>query len=140
VLDGVQIPHVNGQFSGKKAAHCKYRHPDVSCANTAEPIDMPFGLRWVHGSMYWIGDAHWRHLADTTELFVCGGDAAMSSHFDHLLTIPSVKVKFFFRHRCLHFARVVDDVKCIVVTRGCVSVCVCICPRPHAYTIARARM
>ena len=33
----------------------------------------------------------------------------------------------------LHFAWVIDDAKCIVVTRVCVSVC----PRPHAYTIAR---
>ena len=27
----------------------------------------------------------------------------------------------------LHFARVVDDAKCIVVTRVCVSVCVSVC-------------
>jgi len=40
----------------------------------------------------------------------------------------------------LHFAWVVDDAKCIVVTRVCVSVCLCLCPRPHAYTIARTRM
>ena len=44
----------------------------------------------------------------------------------------------------LHFARVVDDAKCIVVTRVCVcvclSVCLCVCPRPHAYTIARTQM
>jgi len=36
----------------------------------------------------------------------------------------------------LHFARVVDDAKCIVVTRVCVSVC----PRSHPYSIARTRM
>ena len=36
----------------------------------------------------------------------------------------------------LHFAWVVDDAKCIVVTRVCVSVC----PRPHAHTIARTRV
>ena len=42
----------------------------------------------------------------------------------------------------LHFAWVVDDAKCIVVTRVCVSVCVfvSVCPRPHAYTIARTRI
>jgi len=33
-----------------------------------------FGLRWVQGSMCQVG-AHWRHLANTMELFVCGGDA-----------------------------------------------------------------
>jgi len=35
--------------------------------------------------------------------------------------------------RWLHFAWVVDDAKCIVVTRVCVYLCVC--PRPHAYTL-----
>jgi len=41
-------------------------------------------------------------------------------------------------HLLLHFAWVVDDAKCIVVTRVCVSVCVCVCL--HAYTIARTWM
>ena len=43
---------------------------------------------------------------------------------------------------CLHFAWVVDDAKCIVVTRVCVSVCLClsVCPRPYAHTTARTRM
>ena len=38
----------------------------------------------------------------------------------------------------------IDDTKCIVVIRVCVSVCLCVylcvCPRPHAYTNARTRM
>jgi len=34
----------------------------------------------------------------------------------------------------LHFAWVVDDAKCIVVTSVCVSVCVSVCPRPHTCT------
>ena len=38
----------------------------------------------------------------------------------------------------LHFAWVVDDAKCIVVTRVCVRLSVC--PRPHAHIIARTRM
>jgi len=38
----------------------------------------------------------------------------------------------------LHFAWVVDDAKCIVVTRVCVSVCVCL--RTYAHTTARTRM
>ena len=33
-----------------------------------------------------------------------------------------------------HF-RIVDDAKCIVVTRVCVSDCVSVCPRPHAPTL-----
>jgi len=42
----------------------------------------------------------------------------------------------------LHYAWVVDDAKCIVVTRICVSVClcVCVCLWLHAYTIARTGM
>jgi len=37
----------------------------------------------------------------------------------------------------LHFARVVDDAKCIVVTRIClcVSVCLCDCPWPYTPTL-----
>jgi len=31
-------------------------------------------------------DADWRHLANTTELSMCGGDAAfLSNYYDHLL-------------------------------------------------------
>ena len=43
----------------------------------------------------------------------------------------------------LHFAWVIDDAKCIVVTRVCVSVCLCVClvcPRPYAHTTARTRI
>jgi len=55
------------------------------------------------------------------------------------------KIHFTWRARSLvrkslHFAWVVDDAKCIVVTRVCVSVCVSVCPRPHAHTTARTRM
>ena len=49
-----------------------------------------------------------------------------------------------FLYYLLHFAWVVDDAKCIVVTRVCVSVCVSVClsvcPRPYAHTTARTRM
>ena len=51
----------------------------VSCAKLAEPIEMPFGLwtrmgpRNQHMSY---GGAHWRHLANTFEPSVCGGDAS----------------------------------------------------------------
>ena len=45
----------------------------------------------------------------------------------------------------LHFAWVVDNAKCIVVTLVCVCVCVCVwcvcvCPRPYVHTIARTRV
>ena len=65
----------------------------MSCAETAELIDLPFGL-WTRvgrrkhkfnrirlwrkcalpcGHMW----AHWRHVANTTEPSVCGGDAVL---------------------------------------------------------------
>ena len=43
---GVQIPHEKGQFWGKGLPIVKYLDflLIVSCAETAEPIDLPFGL------------------------------------------------------------------------------------------------
>ena len=34
----------------------------------------------------------------------------------------------------------IDDAKCIVVARVCLSVCLAVCPRPYAHTTARTRM
>jgi len=47
----------------------------VSCANTAKPIDLPFGLWTRVASMCPRGRAHWRHRANTIEPSVCCGDA-----------------------------------------------------------------
>ena len=44
-LDGIQIPHEMGKFLGEGIAHCKVQGLSaVSCAETAEPIDLPLGL------------------------------------------------------------------------------------------------
>jgi len=55
----------------------------------------------------------------------------LASCFSRLLFNPQLSV-------VLHFARVVDDAKCIVVTHVCVSVCVSVCLSaaacPHYYT------
>jgi len=64
----------------------------MSCAKTAEPIDLSFGL-WTRvgrrkhkfnrirnrqvAPMCPRGKAHWRHLANTIEPTVYGGDAAL---------------------------------------------------------------
>jgi len=51
----------------------------VSCAKTAEPIDMPFAV-WTHvGPRKYVldGGAHWYNLTNTTEPSMCGGDAAL---------------------------------------------------------------
>jgi len=71
----------------------------VSCAKTAEPIDLPFEL-WsrVDGKgrkfncirqmvpMCPNGRAHWS-LANMTEPSGCGGDAALSNYFDHFFCV-----------------------------------------------------
>ena len=62
----------------------------VRCAKTAEPIELSFGLwtlvgrrthKFNHISQVMPvcphGRAHWRHLANTIEPFVCGGDAVL---------------------------------------------------------------
>ena len=46
VLDRVQVPHKNGQFWGGGHAQTCQMTLCVSCAKTAEPIEMPFGL-WI---------------------------------------------------------------------------------------------
>jgi len=50
----------------------------VSPAKTAQPIEMPFGLWTPVGPRKHVlgGGAHWRHIANTTEPSMCGGDAA----------------------------------------------------------------
>jgi len=42
-LDGVQIPMGRGNFKGEKARSVE-RLSAVSCATTAEPIEMPFRI------------------------------------------------------------------------------------------------
>ena len=45
VLDGESRSSMRrGNFEGKGADHGKYRDSTVSCAKTAEPIEMPFGV------------------------------------------------------------------------------------------------
>jgi len=68
----------------------KYRDSAVRCARTAEPIEMPFGIWTRVGPKKHVldGDAHWRHLANTSEPSVCGDDAAfLSNDFDDLLLL-----------------------------------------------------
>ena len=47
------------------------------------------GLGWAQGSTIRWG-AHWRHLANTSESSMCGGDAAsLSNYYDHLFCFSS---------------------------------------------------
>ena len=61
-------------------AHFKvWGHCASSCAKTTEPIEVLFGMWTPVGPENHVlnGGAHWRHLANTTEPSVCGGDAAL---------------------------------------------------------------
>ena len=63
---------------GDGAARCRVYWLPVLCAKTTEPSGMPLGI-WIRVGprkhvLGW--DAHWRHLANTVEPSMCGGDAA----------------------------------------------------------------
>jgi len=60
----------------------------VSCAKTSEPIEVLFGMWTQVGPLEHVLDvrAHWGHLANMIEPFICGRDAAfLSDYFDHLV-------------------------------------------------------
>jgi len=79
VLDGVQISMRKDNFEGEGSAPCKVWGPSaVSCAKTAEPIEMPFGVWTRVGRRKHVldGDAHWHHQSNAIEQSMCGGDAA----------------------------------------------------------------
>jgi len=64
----------------------------VSCAKTAEVIEMPFGIwTWIGPRKHVLaGGTHWRHFANAIELFMCCGDAAfLSNYFDHFFVETS---------------------------------------------------
>ena len=69
-----------GNFEGQMVAHCKVKGLSaVSCAKTAEPIEMLFGMwsRLGHRNHVLDGCAHWRHLANAIEPPICGDDVAL---------------------------------------------------------------
>jgi len=64
----------------------------VSCADTAEPIEMPFGIWTRVGPRKHVlhGGAHWRQPANAIEPPMCDGDAAfLSNYVDHLLVFTA---------------------------------------------------
>jgi len=88
VLDGVQIPSWEGAILVDRGAHCRVQAVSaVSRSNTAEPIDLPFGL-WtgVRRGMHKFnrnrqvaptcphGRTYCSHLANTIESSIYGGD------------------------------------------------------------------
>jgi len=76
-----------GIFRGKDMTSHARPHSAVSCAKTAELIEIQFGLwTWLGPRKHVLhGGAHCRRLANTFEPSTCGGDAAfLSNYFDHL--------------------------------------------------------
>jgi len=56
----------------------KYIDSVMRCAKSDEPFEMSFGLELGCAQRSTVkrgGGSHWRHMANTTELFICGGDA-----------------------------------------------------------------
>ena len=79
---GVQMPHEKGQFFGERVANCQVqRLSAVSCAETAETIDLTFGLwtRVAEGSTSLIVFASWRQCAYMGERI----GAALRIRFNH---------------------------------------------------------
>jgi len=69
-----------GNFEGENGpAHCTVLSLSaVSCTKTAEPIEMPSRVLIGVGPRKHVvdGGQYWRHLANTVEPSMCGGDAA----------------------------------------------------------------
>jgi len=55
--------------------------PIVSCAKTAELIEMPFGMWSLVGARKYVldvaGGTRWHYLVNIIEPSMCGGDAAL---------------------------------------------------------------
>jgi len=47
-------------------------------------------LPWQPFLAFYIWGAYWPQLKNTTEPSMCGGDAALSNYFDHLLLLLTV--------------------------------------------------
>jgi len=75
VLDGGPDPPRKKE-KGRPIVKCR---DSLSCATTAEPIQMQFGMLSPAGPRNHAlnGRTHWRHLVNTTEPYVCCGDAAV---------------------------------------------------------------
>ena len=69
----------------------------MSSANTAEPIEMPFGM-WILVPRKHVLDrsTHWHNLANTIEPFICGKDAAFLPRDAGLGSCNSVRLS----HAC----------------------------------------
>jgi len=75
---GSRSPHAKGQFWGRKGADPGHARtcPAVDILNVTQQGAEPIRCGCKFGYIRW-GGGHWRNLANTTELSVCCGDAAL---------------------------------------------------------------
>ena len=93
----------------------------MSCAKTAEPIEMQFRMWTQVGSDKHILDAgaYWRNLGITNEPSVCGGYAAfLSNYFENLLSLGHIAIL-----RTCGLLHVTDGIAWSVGLYACLSVC-----------------
>jgi len=91
LLDPRNRPKRSGNFGVKHMRLHSQGQSAVSCAKMAEPTEMPFGLcgLWAHARKHDVTwGAHSRHLANTIEKSMWGGDAAFLSNYVHHLLWP----------------------------------------------------
>jgi len=72
-LMGVQIPTRRGNLEGEKGLTSTW--PAVSLLEVTQQGAAPVQCKFQLECAIW--GAHWRHLVNVTEPFVCGGDAAL---------------------------------------------------------------
>jgi len=80
-----------------------YEHYAVSCAQTAELIEMPFWLSTRVGRrkrvcVCVLQREHWCHLANTIEQCVCCGDAALCQITLAMHLLDSKILNLVFKH------------------------------------------
>jgi len=100
----------------------------------------------LHVSLKWVElpqsfDKHnkkdsYHHIAIITEQLNILHSKQSQLRLTSYIFFVMLSILRLFSSSLLHFAWVVDDAKCLVVTR----VCVYVCPRPYVHTSARTRM
>jgi len=117
----------------------------VSCAKTAEPVDLPFWL-WTRVSrrkhkfnrirqvapMCPHGMAHWRHVVNTIEPSVCGDDAVLRQ-----ITLTTCCIK----QPCDVHPTLIVTVRALLQSRSTVYDCYCVTElRQQYHTLCVALM
>jgi len=99
---GSRCPVGRGNFKGKGAARCKYSDSTVTCAKTAEPIEMSFGIWTRVGQRNHVLGGLQCNLANTKEPSMCGGDTACDQIT--LTTCLPLSHLYVFNDFCLDFS------------------------------------